>query len=48
MSKRNETPTTPVRTTRLIVAGGAKARTNAGPGGKVIEEFPLQDLYDPN
>lgn len=47
MSKRNETPTTPVRTSRLIVAGGAKARTNTGPGDSQIEDFPVK-LYDPN
>ena len=47
MSKRNETPTTPVRTTRLIVAGGAKARTNDGSGSQAIEEF-VHLPYDPN
>lgn len=46
MSKRNETPTTPVRTSRLIVVGGAKARTNAGGGEEFAEEFPLTDRYD--
>jgi len=47
MSKRNETPTTPVQTSRLIVAGGAKARTNTGPGDQAFENFPLNP-YDPN
>lgn len=47
MSKRNETPTTPVRTSRLIVAGGAKTRTNATGGDQVIEELP-DVLYNPN
>jgi hypothetical protein len=47
MSKRNETPATPVRSSRLILAGGAKARTNAGGGDKAIEEQPFV-LYDPN
>jgi hypothetical protein len=47
MSKRNETPTNAVRTSRLIVAGGAKARTNTGPGDKDVEDFPIQP-YDPN
>ncbi|WP_372786020.1 hypothetical protein [Phenylobacterium sp.] len=39
MSKRNETPPTPVRISRLIVAGGAKARTNTGGGNRAIEDF---------
>ncbi|HEY1926633.1 MAG TPA: hypothetical protein VGG92_04140 [Caulobacteraceae bacterium] len=47
MSKRNETPTTPVRTPRLIPAGGAKARTNASGGEKVFEELP-NIFYDPS
>jgi hypothetical protein len=47
MSKRNETPTNAVRTSRLIVAGGAKARTNAGGGNSEIEELPFV-LYTPN
>ena len=47
MSKRNETPTAPARTSRLILAGGAKARTNATGGDQVFEELP-NILYDPN
>jgi hypothetical protein len=48
MSKRNETPNTPVATPRLIRVGGAKARTNAGGGEKFAEEFPRTDRYDAN
>jgi hypothetical protein len=47
MSKRNETPTTPARTPRLILAGGAKARTNSGGGVEFDEIDPLKPYDQP-